>query len=56
MDDKLQKKLKDFIEKAKKSKVINEPKKGDLHSYNSLSENMKTKEQADLFKKLIKTL
>ena len=34
MDDKLLKKLKDFIDKAKKSKVINEPQKGYSHYYN----------------------
>lgn len=56
MKDKVLQKIQELTQKAKEANVDQPQKKTTSHSVNSLSDNIKTKEQADAFKKMLKAL
>jgi|GEM_PF-6390725 phage shock protein A len=55
MKDKVIQKIQELTKKAKEAKTDSQPKKIS-YGVNSLSDNIKTKEQADTFKKILKSL
>ncbi len=56
MKEQVLKNIEVLHKKAKEIKTVNAPANNKKQSRNSLAENITTKEQADLFKKLLKAL